>query len=440
MSVIKEITKIPVAGYISQYNDIVKSFLPDMTSLKGSAIKRFEELGFPTKKNEEWKYTDVSVFLKNNFIPAENNLKLTIADIKSFIPVSEKQIVLVFENGAFNKELSQLAALPKGLIAGDLKSNAHHVAVKTHLGKIATDKNESFVALNTALFHQGAFVYADKNFNSEFVIQLLFINDARENPSVCYPRNLYVAEQSAALKISENYYSIQAVNSSFCNSVSEIFIGENASVEVCKNEAENNNDFHIDYTGIVQCKNSKLLINTITSGGGMVRNNLRIELREKNCSAYLNGLSVISGESHVDNHSFVDHASPDCYSNELYKGVLDEKARGVFNGKIFVRKDAQKTNAYQSNKSMLLSDDATMNSKPQLEIYADDVKCSHGATTGQLDPEAMFYFRSRGIGETTARALLTNAFAEEILDKITISQTREMLKSLIHDKLAKAEK
>lgn len=439
MSGINEITKTPVAGYISQYNDAIKSFLPGMSEIKGNAIKRFEELGFPTRKNEEWKYTDVSGLFKNNFIPGGKELKLTAADIKSFLPVDDKQIVLVFENGVFNKGLSQISELPKGLIAGDLQSNFNHASVKKHLGKIAVDNNESFIALNTALFHQGAFVYADKNFNSEFIIQLLFINDARLNPSVCYPRNLYVAEQSASLKISENYYSVNAVNPAFCNSVSEVFIGENASMEICKNEAESKNDFHIDYTGIFQRINSKLLINTITSGGGMVRNNLRIELQERNCSAYLNGLSVISGESYVDNHSFVDHASPDCYSNELYKGVLDEKARGVFNGKIFVRKDAQKTNAYQSNKSMLLSDDATMNSKPQLEIYADDVKCSHGATTGQLDPEAMFYFRSRGIGETTARALLTNAFAEEILDKITITQTREMLKSLIHHKLTKAE-
>jgi Fe-S cluster assembly protein SufD len=179
------------------------------------------------------------------------------------------------------------------------------------------------------------------------------------------------------------------------------------------------------------------LINTITTGGRITRNNLNIELRGKNCSARLNGLYVVSDESHIDNHSLVNHASPECYSNELYKGVLDGKAHGVFNGRIYVRRDAQKTNAYQSNKSLLLSDDAVMNSKPQLEIYADDVKCSHGATTGQLDPESMFYLRSRGIGEQQARALLTTAFAEEIVNNISIEFTREKIKELIREKFTK---
>jgi Fe-S cluster assembly protein SufD len=178
-------------------------------------------------------------------------------------------------------------------------------------------------------------------------------------------------------------------------------------------------------------------IHTITSNGKIVRNNLRIELKGRNASAHLNGLYVVSGESHVDNHSVVDHASPDCYSNELYKGVLNGKSRGVFNGRIFVARDAQKTNAYQSNKNILLSDEASMNAKPQLEIYADDVKCSHGATTGQIDPEALFYLRSRGIGEREASALLTNAFAEEILDKISVSSVREKLKEIIHSSLKK---
>ena len=208
-------------------------------------------------------------------------------------------------------------------------------------------------------------------------------------------------------------------------------------MEFCKNEAENSNDFHIDYTSVILRKNSILNIHTITSGGNLVRNNLRVELQQQNGSAYLNGLYITSDNSHIDNHSFVDHASPNCYSNELYKGLLNGKSKGIFNGKIFVRKDAQKTNAYQSNKSIILSDEASMNSKPQLEIYADDVKCSHGATTGQLDNEAMFYLKSRGIGVNEARALLTNAFAEEILDKISIPSFREKLKRLIHVKLMK---
>jgi Fe-S cluster assembly protein SufD len=206
-------------------------------------------------------------------------------------------------------------------------------------------------------------------------------------------------------------------------------------VEICKNESEGNGDFHIDFTCVHQKRNSNFKIHTLTTGGKLVRNNLKIELQEKNCNAYLNGLYIVSGDSHVDNHSFVDHASPECYSNELYKGVLNGNGRGVFNGKIFVRKDAQKTNAYQSNKNILLSDDAVMNSKPQLEIYADDVKCSHGATTGQLDPEALFYLRSRGISEANSKAMLTQSFAGEILESITLDAAREKAEELVLEKL-----
>lgn len=428
---------ISVADFIGQFQKIEKSFSPQYLELKIDAINNFKQLGFPTTKNEDWKYTNVAGLLKNNFAVPENDLKLTQKDIQQFLPIEDDIIILVFENGKYNNQLSKISNLPRGIIIGNLSEYANHEAVKSHLGKIAIHKNESFVSLNTALFSQGAFIFAEKNILCEKAIHLLFINDARNNPTVNYPRNLIVASRGSMLNISESYYSIEAINPSFCNPVTEIFIDDNANVEYCKNESENNNDFHIDYTSVFLRKDSKLNIQTITSGGKMVRNNLKIELQQQNGSAYLNGLYVPSGESHIDNHSFVDHASPDCYSNELYKGVIDGKSQGVFNGKIFVRKDAQRTNAYQSNKNILLSDDASMNAKPQLEIYADDVKCSHGATTGQLDEEAMFYLQSRGIGANVARALLTNAFAEEILNKITIPSLKEKLKEIIHLKLQK---
>jgi Fe-S cluster assembly protein SufD len=427
----------PVADYLVQFSEAEKSFSPKQAEMKKAAIRRFEELGFPTTKNEDWKYTNIAGLFTNSFKPAEKEFRLTLNDIQQFLPAEKNLVVLVFENGVFNPALSQLDKLPAGIVAGDLQKFSDHAAVISHLGRIAPVKNEGFVALNTAMFRQGAFVYADKNVQCETGIHILFINDARSRATVSYQRNLYVAATGSSLKISENYYSIHAVNPSFCNPVTEMHVGENAHMELTKNESENSNDFHIDYTGIIQEANSSMHIHTITSGGRIVRNNLKIELKGKNASAYLNGLYVVSGESHVDNHSVVDHASPDCYSNELYKGVLDGKSRGVFNGRIYVARDAQKTNAYQSNKNILLSDDASMNAKPQLEIYADDVKCSHGATTGQIDPEALFYLRSRGIGEREASALLTNAFAEEILDKIALSSAREKLKEIIHSNLKK---
>lgn len=426
-----------ITRFLGQNPDTGKSFSPEMVEIKVSAGKRFQKLGFPTKRNEEWKYTDVSRIVENDFVPAGNKLRLTKKDIAPFIQGLEDKLLLVFENGYLNTGLSLLQNVKSGLLVGEISQYSSHEKVKKHLGKIATDTEESFLALNTALFNQGAFVYADGSGKSVTDVHLVYINDARENPTVVHPRNLFIAGKSASLRIYEYYYSLDSVNPSFCNPVTEICVEENATLEICKYESESVRDFHIDYTGIVQEKNSNLLINTITTGGRIVRNNLRIELGGVNSSAYLNGLYVISGESHVDNHSVVVHSSPGCYSNELYKGVLDDKSHGVFNGRILVRKDAQKTNAFQSNKSMLLSDDAVTNSKPQLEIYADDVKCSHGATTGQLDPEAMFYLRSRGIGEKAARELLTTAFAGEILDKLTIENVREIIREDIINKLSK---
>ena len=422
--------------YLRQFQEGENKIIPQLLELKKQALTNFEKLGFPTTKNEEWKYTNVAGILKSKFNQA-GEPGLSVNDIKYFLPEDAKSILLVFENGKFNKKLSHIENIPAGLTVGDLSEFSSHHAVVNHLGKIAHHKNESFVALNTAMFHQGAFIYADKKFTSDQSIHLLFVNDARKSPTVSYPRNLVVAENGSSLKISESYYSMDSAESSFCNSVTEMFIHDNASVEFCKNESENNNDFHIDYTSAFLQRDSVLNMHTITSGGKIVRNNLRIELLKENGSAHLNGLMVTNGETHVDNHSFVDHASPNCYSNELYKGVLDDKSHGIFNGRIYVRRDAQKTNAYQSNKNILLSDEASVNSKPQLEIYADDVKCSHGATTGQLDPEAMFYLRSRGISENESRALLTSAFAEEILDRITIVSQREKIKDLIHSRLKK---
>ncbi len=433
----KNNTPLPVASFLNQFNDAEKSFTTSLLPMKKDAIARFEELGFPTTKNEDWKYTNVFPILNNTYHTAANEFNVKSTDILKFISGWENDTVLVFENGKYNAALSKLQNLPSGVIAGDIKDFSDHPSVNLYLGKIASYTNESFVALNTALFNRGAFIYVPKNVQINCNIHVLFLNDSRANSTVCHPRNLYVAEKGSKVKISENYYSLDSVNPAFCNPVTEINIEENASLELCKNQSENENDFHIDYTAIHLQKNANLNINTITTGGKIVRNNLRIVLQGRNASAYLNGLYVVSGECHVDNHSFVDHSSPDCYSNELYKGILDDHSHGVFNGRIYVRKDAQKTNAYQSNKNILLSDDATMYAKPQLEIYADDVKCSHGATTGQLDPESMFYLRSRGIGERESRALLTMAYAEEVLDKITILPVKEKLQEVVHSRLMK---
>jgi len=423
--------------FLGQFQKSEPSFAQQLMPMKLEAIGNLEHLGIPTMKHEEWKYTNLAGITNGVFnIPADEN-RLKRSDIQSMLPEEANAVVLVFENGRFNKELSTINNIPDGVIIGRIGDFLSHPAVITHLGKIASHQLESFVALNTALFMQGVFIHAGDKKNFEKTIHLLFVNDARQAPTVSYPRTLIVAGQSAGLKISERHLSMATSNSAFCNPVTEIFVDDNARVEYCKREAAGPEDFHIDYTGVQLRKDSNFHVHTITTSGRMVRNNLRIELQERNGTAYLNGLFVIDGNTHADNHSLVDHASPDCYSNELYKGVIDGSAHGVFNGRILVRKDAQKTNAYQSNKNILLSDNAVMNAKPQLEIYADDVKCSHGATTGNLDPEALFYLRSRGIGENEARGMLTAAFAEDILERITMEEVKEGIIQSIHQRLTK---
>jgi Fe-S cluster assembly protein SufD len=428
-----DLTNISVQNLVAQFRATEKSFPAETLDIKERAIGNFELLGFPTTKNEEWKYTNIASLLNMKF--GAGQIAVSVEKVRSFIPADAQLIVLVFINGKFSTEHSKTDLLPKGMIAGNLADYISHDSVKKYLGEIAQNKNESFVALNTAMFLQGAFVYSPLDLICEIPIHLLFIKDASYEPVISYPRNLIVATNGSSLQISESCYSINSVNAAFTNAVTEICVEQNANVEYCKNQAESNNDFRIDYTAAVLHKDSNLNIHTVTTSGKVVRNNLNIVLGDRNASAHLNGLYITSGDMHVDNHSFVDHKSPDCYSNELYKGVLGGKSTGVFNGKIFVRRDAQKTNAYQSNKNILVSKEASMNAKPQLEIYADDVKCSHGATTGQLDEEALFYLRSRGIGMDIARALLTTAFAEDILERITITSTREKLEEILNERL-----
>lgn len=410
-----------------------------LNGLRKSSIGRFYELGFPTIKNEEWKYTNVSAIEKNNFrfTTPSDKFSLTKNDIKPFLICGKDAIVLVFENGRFNKSLSVLDNLQKNVVISSLASSMDNEMVMQHLGKHASIKTESFIALNTAFVFDGAFIHVPANIIVEHPVHFLYVSDSRVESIVSYPRNLIVTEKNSQIKIAESYHNISAVNHHFTNSVTEVIIKENAKVEFDKFQNETIEAFHINHTETYQEKNSTFDISTITLGGGIVRNNLHIVLDGENCTSHLHGLYLVNGNQLVDNHTLVDHAKPNCYSNELYKGVIDDKGQGVFNGKIFVRKDAQKTNAYQSNKNILLSDDATMNAKPQLEIFADDVKCSHGATTGQLDDDALFYLRSRGIGEENAKALLNIAFANDVLNHISIEKMRDKIANLVFEKLKK---
>ncbi len=410
-----------------------------LNALRKSSISRFYELGFPTTKNEEWKYTNVSPITKNNFrfLTPSDKFSLTKSDIKPFLICGKDATVLVFENGRFNESLSVINNLPANVLIASLASSLENDIVKQHLGKYASIKTESFIALNSAFIYDGAFIHIPANAILEQPIHFLYVSDARVESTVSYPRNLIVAEKNSQVNIAESYHTISSVNHHFTNSVTEVVVKENAKVEFDKFQNETAEAFHINHTEAYQEKNSTFDISTVTLGGGLVRNNLHIVLDGENCTSHLHGLYLVNGTQLVDNHTLVDHAKPNCYSNELYKGIIDDKGQGVFNGKIFVRKDAQKTNAYQSNKNILLSDDASMNAKPQLEIFADDVKCSHGATTGQLDEDALFYLRSRGIGEENAKALLNIAFSNDVLNHISIETMRDKIANLVFEKLKK---
>lgn len=411
-------------------SDAIISSSPEyLRSLQQRAWTSFESAGFPTTKNEEWKYTNLNVFTALPF-EKQSVKSLTKEEVAKLSILPDQSTRIVLENGIYNAALSNVSHLPQGLIVGNLADYLDHPAVKKHLGKYAEFNEESMVALNTAFIRDGVFIYAGENVKFDKAIYILSVSTGEH--ALSYPRYLFVAEKGADIKIVESVHSNQL---SFVNAVAEIYVGDDAVLEFAKVQTEGAKAVRVDHTEAALFKNSLFHIHTITTGGKLIRNDLHIVLNDQHSNAYLNGLYLADGTMHIDNHTLVDHAKPNCHTNELYKGILNGSSHGVFNGKIMVRKDAQKTNAYQSSKSIILSDEATMNAKPQLEIYADDVKCSHGATTGRLDEESLFYLRSRGIGLKEAQALLTQAFAEDVISRINIPSLNDKLLELIRSSL-----
>ncbi|MFM9052089.1 MAG: Fe-S cluster assembly protein SufD [Bacteroidota bacterium] len=410
----------------------------DWKPLRGEAFNRFMENGFPTVKDEEWKYTNLAPISNGAFRPV-NKSSIDAKSITPYLIAGEDVHLMVFVNGFLDHELSKTGSLPGGVIVGSLSEHHVHPAVKEHLGKIATMQNGTLVDLNTAFIFEGAFLHVSKGVKLDRPVHFLFINDSPDAPALVSPRNLFVAEESSNVQIIESFHTNGSASSAFTNAVTEVLTEQYAILDLTKVQLENRNSYHVGYTAAKQQRHSEFHITTMTLDGAIVRNNLNILLAEEQCTSYLYGLYLLDGNQLVDNHSLVDHAVPNCQSNELYKGIIDGKAQGVFNGKIFVRKDAQKTNAYQSNKNILLSEEASMNTKPQLEIFADDVKCSHGTTTGQLDEEALFYLRSRGIGEDHARAFLNIAFAADVIQKVAYEPLRNHLMEMMEKKLRREE-
>jgi Fe-S cluster assembly protein SufD len=397
---------------------------PWLRRLRQAAFSRFEHLGFPTARNEDWKFTSVAPLLRVPFRPAPAGARAgDLADI-----TFPGALQLVFVNGRFAPELSALDGVPAGLTVTSLAAALRQrpALVEPHLARHARHEEQPFIALNTAFLQDGAVLVVGRGATPEKPVHLVYVSVPGGAPTVSYPRTLIVAEPGSRLTLVESYIG-PAEEPYFTNGVTEVVVGEHATVDHYKLVRDGGAAFHIGALQVRLGPRSTFSSHGITMSGNWVRNEARAALDAEGCTCTLNGLYLAEGRQHVDNHTVIDHARPHCASHELYKGILGGHAHGVFNGKIFVRQDAQKTDAKQTNQTLLLSDDAVIDTKPQLEIFADDVKCTHGATVGQLDAEMIFYLRARGIGLEAARALLTYAFANDIIQRIQVDPVRARL-------------
>ena len=411
-----------------------KSTLP-IHQLRDEAMKSFDKLGFPTIRHEEWKYSNVSNLIKQTF-DFHTKTDFKKSDLKKIPLPHLKGNVLYFINGVYNAEISEIATPENKLkvIPFSEVLATQPELIEAYFGKYANYETDAFTALNTALSTDGVVVQVADNKVVEEPIIIRFISDVRLANVGSQPRNLIIVGKNSQVKIAEAYRTV-GDNAAFVNTVTEIIVGESAIVDYYKVQSESDKSYHIGTTQVYQKTKSYFYSATATLNGGFVRNNLNVVLDGEHIESHLYGLYVPNGRQHIDNHTVVDHQKPNCESHELYKGILMDKSTGVFNGKIFVREDAQKTNAYQNCRNVVTSDEATMNTKPQLEIWADDVKCSHGTTTGQLNDDALFYMQARGISKDSARALLTLAFAQDVIDKFEIVAIKEYLQALIEEKI-----
>ena len=402
-------------------------FMPDDEIV--DAIRLLEDKGIPNNKHEDYKYCNIESVLRKEFKTVEQSFnELTHSDIA---PLKlDEAINVVVVNGNYQVDLSEKMVVKRFNI---LPLNDLFPAEKKRLASLAKSKTDALIALNSTFTGNGFFLEIEKDAVLPMPLHIIYINSSKQN-SVVNTRNFIHVRENAEVTIVESFYNIGA-GKVFSNVVSEKLIDENAKLTSYTIQTENELSYAVHTNQVSVNKYANYTNTTLTLSGELVRNNHNVELVGENCEANLNGLFITNGNQLVDNHTLIDHQVPNCQSNELYKGIAKGKSTGVFNGKIFVRKDAQKTNAYQSSKNILLSDDATINTKPQLEIYADDVKCSHGTSTGKIDEDALYYLKARGIGDDNARKLLLQAFAQELIDKIEIESLKEKVLHLFEKAL-----
>jgi Fe-S cluster assembly protein SufD len=430
---------------VERYVDAYRAFATNgashapawLNELREGSITRFAELGFPTTKQEAWRFTSVAPITDTRFelAPAPRSPLPTLAEIEPFL--LGDGLRLVFVNGHFSAALSHIVGLPAAVrvqsLAGALSSNPE--PVRKHLGKYAALQDRPFAALNTAFVRDGAFVYVPERCALEQPIQLLFLaTPGAGEPAVTHPRNLVVVEREARATVVETYAAL-GDGVYWTNAVTEIVVGDGARADWYRVQRESERAFHVAVTEAHQGRDSTVNIHAVAFGGALARHDLRGTLAGPGGRLILNGLYLLAGQQHADHHTAIDHAAPHCESHEYFNGVLDGRSRGVFNGRIVVRPGAQKTDSKQTNNNLLLSPEAHADSQPQLEIHADDVKCTHGSTVGPLDPRALFYARSRGMSEVEARRLLTYGFGAEILGRMEIAPLREQLDRIVRDRL-----
>lgn len=404
-----------------------------MKDLREKAFAYFTENGFPTPQNEEWKYTNVAPLTKEDFRIGES-ANFTREQIAPFVFDESKESVVVFVNGSFDKNLSNLNGIKDAAILGFSEAandEKYSEVFRAKLGSLVNFEKNGFAALNTAFIDEGAFLFVPKNARLGAPIQFLFLTEADK---ISFPRVLVVAESFSEATLIETYVRDEETKY-LTNAVVEVSIADEAKIKHTRVQRESHEAFHISSTAAEVARGSVYDTTAINLGAHLSRHDVAVKFNAEGGEVFVDGLYLIGGEQHHDTHSIIDHQLPNCTSHQTYKGIVDGRARAVFNGKVFVRENASGTDGYQSNKNLLLSNEARVDTKPQLEIFNDDVKCSHGATVGQLEEEELFYLLSRGLNESLARNLLTYGFAEEIVNKIEIESIKKQLDEAVLNRL-----
>ncbi|MBT8244333.1 MAG: Fe-S cluster assembly protein SufD [Winogradskyella sp.] len=416
------------------FEDTVDVDLP-VHDIRLDAIKAFEAEGFPNKKQEAWKYTSLNSILKNDFsvFPKETGA-LDYKDVKQYFIHDIDSYKIIFVDGKYSSHLSATThdGIDVCLMSAALNKPKYKLVIDNYFNKIAT--KDGFSSLNTAFSAEGAYIHIPKNKVVEKPIQIIHFSTGNEAAIMLQPRNLIVVDENSHVQIIERHQSLTD-NPTLTNSVTEIFANKRAIVDYYKIQNNRQSASLIDSTFVNQKQESLAKVHTFSFGGKLTRNNLNFYQNGERIDSTMKGITIIGDKQHVDHNTLVHHIEPNCESHQDYKGIFDANSTGVFNGKVVVEKEAQKTNAFQANNNILISDKATINTKPQLEIFADDVKCSHGCTIGQLDESAMFYLRSRGIPEKEARGLLMYAFSNNVLDSVKIPEIKNRITKLIAQKL-----